>query len=76
VKERPSGDAIRGRGCKLSKGPAASGEPCTLYNSGASDVEVCPSVYAVMTDPELRARLAEVWTELAQWTATITLPAY
>lgn len=40
--------------------PVRSGESCTLCNPGASGPQDCPTVYAVMTDSELRARLEEL----------------
>jgi len=40
--------------------PLRLGESCTLCNPGATGPEDCPTVYAVMTDPDLRARLAEL----------------
>jgi hypothetical protein len=40
--------------------PVRAGEACTLCNPGATGPEDCPSVYAVMTDPDLRAELAEL----------------
>ncbi len=45
--------------------PIRPGEACTLCNPGATGPENCPSVYAVMTDPDLRARLAELRREAA-----------
>jgi hypothetical protein len=39
--------------------PLRPGESCTLCNPGASGPQDCPTVYAVMTDPDLRVRLAE-----------------
>lgn len=40
--------------------PLRPGESCTLCNPGATGPEDCPTVYAVMTDPELRLRLAQL----------------
>lgn len=40
--------------------PVRPGESCTLCNPGASGPQDCPTVYAVMTDSELRARLEEL----------------
>jgi hypothetical protein len=45
------------------KCPLRLGETCTLCNPGASGPEDCPTVYAVMTDADLRARLAELRAE-------------
>ena len=47
----------------VPKCPLRLGESCTLCNPGASGPEDCPSVYAVMTDPDLRARLAALRAE-------------
>jgi hypothetical protein len=49
----------------VPKCPLRLGESCTLCNPGASGPEDCPTVYAVMTDPDLRARLAELRLEYA-----------
>ena len=40
--------------------PLRPGEACTLCNAGASGPEDCPTVYLVMSDDDLRARLAEL----------------
>jgi hypothetical protein len=40
--------------------PLRPGESCTLCNPGATGPEDCPTVYAVMTDPDLRVRLARL----------------
>ena len=42
----------------VPKCPLRPGESCTLCNPGATGPEDCPTVYAVMTDPDLRVRLA------------------
>jgi hypothetical protein len=42
------------------------GESCTLCNPGATGPEDCPTVYAVMTDVDLRARLAELRADYAE----------
>jgi hypothetical protein len=47
----------------VPKCPLRLGESCTLCNPGATGPEDCPTVYAVMTDPDLRARLAELRAE-------------
>lgn len=44
----------------VPKCPLRPGESCTLCNPGASGPEDCPTVYAVMTDPDLRLRLARL----------------
>lgn len=44
----------------VPKCPLRPGESCTLCNPGATGPEDCPTVYAVMTDPDLRVRLAEL----------------
>jgi uncharacterized protein DUF6767 len=49
----------------VPKCPLRLGESCTLCNPGATGPEDCPTVYAVMTDADLRARLAELRTERA-----------
>ena len=49
----------------VPKCPLRLGESCTLCNPGATGPEDCPTVYAVMTDTDLRARLAELRAEYA-----------
>jgi len=49
----------------VPKCPLRLGESCTLCNPGATGPEDCPTVYAVMTDADLRARLAELRAEYA-----------
>jgi hypothetical protein len=44
----------------VPKCPLRLGESCTLCNPGATGPEDCPTVYAVMTDADLRLRLAEL----------------
>lgn len=39
--------------------PLRAGEPCTLCVPGATGPNDCPTVYLVMSDPELRERLRE-----------------
>ena len=49
----------------VPKCPLRLGESCTLCNPGATGPEDCPTVYAVMTDADLRARLAELRAQYA-----------
>ena len=49
----------------VPKCPLRLGESCTLCNPGATGPEDCPTVYAVLTDADLRARLAELRAEYA-----------
>jgi hypothetical protein len=44
----------------VPKCPLRLGESCTLCNPGATGPEDCPTVYAGMTDADLRLRLAEL----------------
>jgi len=40
--------------------PVRPGEPCTLCNPAATGPGDCPTVYLVMTEPELRQKLTEL----------------
>ncbi|MEI5675893.1 MULTISPECIES: DUF6767 domain-containing protein [unclassified Nocardioides] len=40
--------------------PIRPGEPCSLCEPGATGPQDCGLVWLVMTDPELRERLAEL----------------
>ncbi|MFZ2016840.1 MAG: DUF6767 domain-containing protein [Nocardioides sp.] len=42
------------------KCPLRQGDDCTLCEPGATGPEDCPTVYLVMSDPDLRSR----WVEL------------
>lgn len=43
--------------------PIRIGEPCSLCEPGATGPEDCGLVYLVMSDPELRERLAQLRRE-------------
>lgn len=43
--------------------PIRLGEPCSLCEPGATGPQDCGLVWLVMTDPELRERLAELRRE-------------
>ena len=43
--------------------PLRPGDACTLCVPGATGPQDCPTVAAVMRDPDLRARLAELRRE-------------
>jgi len=43
--------------------PIRLGEPCSLCEHGVTGPQDCPLVYLVMSDPDLRERLAELRRE-------------
>jgi hypothetical protein len=43
--------------------PIRPGDPCTLCHPGAEGPDSCGLVYLVMSDPDLRQRLAELRRE-------------
>jgi hypothetical protein len=45
--------------------PIRPGELCHLCHPGSSGPDSCGLVYLVMTDPELRAELEQLWAALA-----------
>jgi hypothetical protein len=47
----------------VARCPLAPEEPCTLCRAGATGPQDCPAVYLVMSDPDLRDRLAELRRE-------------
>jgi hypothetical protein len=56
---------VEGVGRPVPQCPIRLGEPCSLCEPGVTGPEDCGLVWLVMTDPDLRERLADLRREAA-----------